>query len=117
MYSIKTPCAHCPFRSDVKPFLHPERVTEIYQGIPCHQTTQVEDDEDNNPILDGSEKTCAGFLIIREKNDDPSQLMKIAERLGQYNAGELDMEALIYSNLDEMQKAYEAIWEKPSEML
>ena len=46
-------CAHCPFRVDVRPFLHPERAAEIaysahnrYSDFPCHKTVDYDNDSD-----------------------------------------------------------------------
>lgn len=48
---MKAPCKHCPFRSDVKPYLTPHRREELayaaqnpYNSFPCHKTT-VSDEE------------------------------------------------------------------------
>lgn len=72
---MKKSCDHCPFRRDVKPFLHPERGEELayhaqnpYNSFPCHKTT-VNDEEFGG---DGSEmvavetsKECAGFMALQ----------------------------------------------------
>lgn len=72
---MKKPCQHCPFRTDVKPFLHPERAYEIagvsrniYSSFPCHKTTTHDDDgelEDRE-----AEKECAGMLTMRARESD-----------------------------------------------
>jgi hypothetical protein len=72
---IKKPCKSCPFRSDVTPYLHPERAAEIvyaaqnpYSDFPCHCTIEYDGDEDilGNSTGDFSKaKTCAGFLTLR----------------------------------------------------
>lgn len=70
---VKKPCKHCPFRKDVKPYLHPSRAQEIayvsenpYSDFPCHKTFENEEDEDGNEIVDLEEsKTCAGMLTMR----------------------------------------------------
>jgi len=50
----------------------------------CHKTG-VEDDEGG---IVGTDKSmhCAGFLIFREKIEKPSQMMRICERIGVYDA-------------------------------
>lgn len=67
---VKKPCKHCPFRKDVKPFLHPSRAEDIayatqnrFATFPCHQTTDFDDDDER--IATGKEKECAGFLTMR----------------------------------------------------
>lgn len=67
---IKKPCQHCPFRKDVKPFLHPARGEELaclaqnpFSSFPCHKTTEHDDDGElvNRP----ANKECAGFLTLK----------------------------------------------------
>lgn len=70
---MKVPCKHCPFRSDVKPFLHPERAEQLaysaenpYNSFPCHKTTEYdEDSEDGDMYITEDSKECAGFLTLR----------------------------------------------------
>lgn len=73
---MKKPCQHCPFRNDVKPFLHPDRALEIayaaqnpYNSFPCHKTTvSDEDSEDGEMMITENSKECAGFLTLRAQN-------------------------------------------------
>lgn len=114
-YGLTTPCANCPFRADIKPYLHPERVEEIQEGLergefPCHKTTTLEDDADG----EGTHRTdtdkemhCAGALILKEKLGESSQMMRIAERLGMYDYTKLDMDAPVYDSWEEMIDAQE----------
>lgn len=72
---IKKPCAHCPYRNDVKPFLTLSRTEELaylpmnpYNDFLCHKTIEYDGEEDHQgrPTGDYSEsKTCAGFLTMR----------------------------------------------------
>lgn len=105
-YSLKTPCPNCPFRTDVKPYLSPERVEEIRDGLergefPCHKTLDYDTDEEGGVE---TEKTahCAGALILLEKEGTPSQMMRISERLGMYDARKLDMDAPVFDSWDDM---------------
>jgi len=77
---MSSPCKHCPFRIDVKPFLHPERAAEIaysaqnpYSSFPCHKTT-VSDEEyggDGSEMVETNEsKQCAGFLTLRAQSGE-----------------------------------------------
>lgn len=68
---MKTPCKHCPFRSDIKPFLHPERAAEIayaaenrYSSFACHKTTEYNEYIEDMEQTEKS-KECAGFLTLR----------------------------------------------------
>jgi hypothetical protein len=95
-YDLKKPCATCPFRRGTPMILMPGRVEEIAGNMlnpgggefPCHKTIEYIDDDD-----DGSahrekphSKHCAGALIFAEKNETSTQLMRICERIGMYDA-------------------------------
>lgn len=109
-YTLTTPCKHCPFRHDIEPYLNPERVEEIEQALvrsdfPCHKTTVAgeEDEEGNTPMLDGTNaRHCAGALILMEKEGRPSQMMRIAERIGMYDRTKLNMDAPVFDSFEEM---------------
>lgn len=72
-YFIKKPCKHCPFRNDVKPFLHPERGEELanlacnpYSSFPCHKTTVENENSDEGEMLcTETTKECAGFMTLQ----------------------------------------------------
>ncbi len=115
-YRLKSPCAKCPFRTDIKPFLKSDRVLEIedslYNGeFPCHETLDYDQDSDADDGGEGreTEKTahCAGALILLEKLDRPSQMMRISERLGMYDRRNLDMDAPVFDSFEEMAEAQE----------
>ena len=67
------PCPQCPFRHDVKPFLHTERAEDIayaaenkYNTFPCHKTTVSDEESDYGDRIEvGTSKECAGFLTLR----------------------------------------------------
>ena len=65
------PCAHCPFRTDVPPFLHPERAADIaysaqnrYSDFPCHKTLE-HDEDDGEGYRTETSLTCAGFIALQ----------------------------------------------------
>jgi hypothetical protein len=72
---VKKPCKKCPFRNDIKPYLHPKRAEELayaaqnkYSDFTCHATFEYDGGEDHQgrPTGDFSNaKTCAGFLTLR----------------------------------------------------
>jgi len=78
-YYVKKPCKNCPFRNDVKPYLHPRRAEELaylttnsYNSFTCHSTIEYDGDEDEygRPTGDFSrQKTCAGFLTLVSNED------------------------------------------------
>jgi hypothetical protein len=116
-YKLTKPCATCPFRKDIRPFVRPDRVTEIektlvHSEFHCHNTIDYSnhdvDDEGDGPFDHGPDAThCAGALILLEKLERPSQMMRIAERLGMYDSSKLDMTAPIYDSFKEMFEAAE----------
>lgn len=107
-YGMTTPCPKCPFRNDIPAYLTEERVREIEASLvrsefPCHKTTEHDDEGDYVPT--GDEMHCAGALILMEKEGRSSQMMRIAERLGMYDATRLNMDAPVYESFDEMADA------------
>lgn len=105
-FDMTKPCDNCPFRREGGIRLTDERVIEIAESdgeFPCHKTTV----DDGNGELVETEKSahCAGFLIFREKTNTPSQMMRICERLGMYDARKfVENEAAdeIFDSIDEM---------------
>jgi hypothetical protein len=115
-YGLINPCSNCPFRTDVKPYLRAERVEEIERGLErgefyCHKTTQHKDTDGDDDVVGyrkaGSEMHCAGALILLEKLERPSQMMRIAERLRMYDPSKLNMAAPVYDTFEDMIEAQE----------
>lgn len=116
-YNLVRPCAKCPFRTDVPPYLTSERVFEIAHDVLagsdfyCHQTTvpAPEDDEEWGSSMMAGDRTqvCAGSLILMEKTGRPNQMMRIAERLGMYDSSRLDMDAPVHASWVDMQQHFE----------
>jgi hypothetical protein len=118
-YRLKKPCAKCPFRTDIRPFLRPDRVDEIEAALeggefPCHETVDYEscpEDEEGGVDVEArdpqGEAHCAGALILLEKLNRPSQMMRISERLGMYDRRKLDMAAPVFDSFEEMREAME----------
>jgi len=96
-FTLKKPCKHCPFRSDITPYLSPGRIEGIIHGMeykdetfPCHQTTRVRQGKKVNPK---NYTHCAGALIYLEKNKTIMQnwILRFA-RTYLYKPEELDMD-------------------------
>lgn len=101
---VKKPCQHCPFRRDVKPFLHPERAAEIselswnpYNSFTCHKTLE-HDEEEGDTIVTEDSLECAGFLSMQIEYGGKGcpEGFKPAEN--------------VYSDPDEMIEAYTDAW-------
>lgn len=90
---MKKPCSDCPFLKKGGIRLTQARVKEIAevlldsQGkyLTCHKTT-VEDDETGEMVNGPNATHCAGALIFAERNGNATQIMRIMERLGAYDA-------------------------------
>ncbi len=114
-FNLKKPCANCPFRTDIRPFLTTGRAEEIVESIidmqqtfPCHKTTVASDDYEYGGMTT-TEKSehCAGALILLEFAERPNQMMRIAERLGMYDRTKLDMESPVFDDPDDWIDAQE----------
>lgn len=116
-YDLKSPCKHCPFRSDIKPFIAAERARDILSGneFQCHKTVAwVEDDDGNEVQADKSKpQHCAGVLILLEKEERPHQMMRIAERIGLYDHKLLDMKAPVYDSISDCLRAHRKSGARP----
>lgn len=111
-YTLKSPCADCPFRSD-RPFhLTPERADEIADHLRsndsdfhCHKTVDYSSDDGEGRVASKT-RVCAGALITMEKENVSTQAMRIAERLGLYDHSALDMDAPVYDSLEQWQRSF-----------
>ncbi len=95
MFNITKPCNDCPFRKQNGIRLTEPRVVDIAgqmlspDGVAfwCHKTTvSIEETDEGSTTRGAGSDTqhCAGALIFAEKNDNATQVMRIAERLGIY---------------------------------
>lgn len=120
-FNLHRPCPKCPLRTDIRPFLRPERAREIAEGLladryfVCHETVETEEDEDGEPFEVNREEQehCAGALIFLENHEQPHQLMRIAERLGLYRPEKLDRSAPVYESAEAFEKACRRAMRKP----
>lgn len=105
MSFCKKPCKHCPYRNDVKPYLHPERGEELayivqspYNTFFCHKTTEVDEESEEGRMMATNESLlCAGFLTLQ------------AQELGEdvMPEGFEPSYDIVYTNSWEMRDAYE----------
>jgi hypothetical protein len=122
-FNLHRPCAKCPFRNDIPPYLTPDRVLELQAAIEsagkvftCHQTLDPEQRDDETGDYLGGQKDahCAGALILLEKAFDSdsgghgcrvNQMARIAVRLGVFDPSKLDLDAPVYGSFEEMYDA------------
>ena len=96
-YTMTSPCDQCPFldNAQMRRTFSPQRLSAFAQGdFPCHKTA---DDDNEEGEFCATEKSiaCAGALIFNEKRGYANQMMRIAERLGMYDASRLNMDAKV----------------------
>ena len=96
-YTQHKPCQDCPFLKKNANSYGLKRLAEFASGdFPCHKTAElVHDDEAGVSEFRATRDSiaCAGALIFCEKRNAPTQMMRIAERLGLYDHTTLDMTA------------------------
>jgi len=113
LYTLTKPCDNCPFRTNVTPYLSPERVSEIATAVlqcqgtfTCHKTTVASSESEDGGMRDGPKaQHCAGALILLEKLERPNQMMRICERLGLYDRHKLVMGAPVFDSFEDMEDA------------
>lgn len=110
-FSLRGPCADCPFRTDKPFFLGHDRAREIADSIvdddapfTCHKTIDYSSGEAD---VTENGRECGGVMVILERMQHPNQGMRIAERLGIYDPARLDMDAPVPDTMEEW-VAYQA---------
>lgn len=125
-FKLRKPCKDCPFRNDIRPFIHPERAAEIARGVleedltfTCHKTISGENtDEDEyayeeDPTAEVSyvpgpqDQMCAGALVLIQKTGSSNQMVQLAERFGMWDPSKLDMDSPVYESARDMVEAHE----------
>lgn len=106
-FGLTKPCADCPFRTDIRPYLRKGRIDMLEEDLrdktfACHKT--VNHEAHGSAQLENTSH-CAGALILLEKIERPSRMMEIAERLGIYDRTKLDMGAPVFDSFDAMKEA------------
>lgn len=110
-FTLTSPCKKCPFRTDSDAYLRPERYSEIASSLNqgsdfvCHQTIDYNDDDEgeSQASIGSRSQMCAGAMATLEKQNTPTQSMRVAERMGLYDASKLE-DAPVYDSLAEWVK-------------
>lgn len=69
-------------------------LTEKNETFVCHKTIDYKEIQH-----------CAGALVLLEKINKPNQLMRVMERVGEYNRFELDMDSNVFDTPDDFIKS------------
>jgi len=103
-FDLKSPCAECPFRSDLPWDYHPEAFMKnldniIQHGSPhsCHLTDPNADNHRVDPETAGLPQHCAGALIMLKKEGRTT--VPVLQELAKGNLApwdDLDMSAPVY---------------------
>jgi hypothetical protein len=103
-YSLTKPCDECPFLR-TSGFTFESLLEHAVGEFPCHKACDL--DEDETAFVErknGKTPHCAGALIFLEKRNKPHQMMRITERLGEYDASKLDMSANVGGTRDDYRR-------------
>jgi hypothetical protein len=106
-FDLVRPCGDCPFRSDKRAYLRPERVREILGGgkgrqhwpacsFPCHRTIVY--DEGDRATIPPSAQQCAGVMIILTREGRWNDAMQVAQRFGLWDPARLDLDAPVHAS-------------------
>lgn len=106
------PCAHCPFRNDVRPYIRTSRVREIWEAAKrgdhfvCHETVDYDLPAD---APDPGRRACAGFLIVARRDGLLNGLtyVQLAERLARVSFSKLNGREYVYRSAADMIAAHE----------
>ena len=106
-FSMTKPCVDCPFRVARKFPLPRARKAEIARAVigegrafPCHKTTQFDGDGAFEPDVDRN-KQCAGAMILALKENRPTDIMQVGERLGWFDPAALTDRDDVYHSFAE----------------
>jgi hypothetical protein len=91
-FNLKTPCAECPFRRDVHPYLTKGRAEEIASAVlhedrtfACHKTVYPANKGHRRVRPEGHSMCVGAILLIEAAAPFGNQMLQIAERLGLYD--------------------------------
>lgn len=117
MFDRKRPCANCPFRKGMGSSfrLHPQRLEDIRRGpaFQCHKTIDYAQFEDDVRRQGDTPQQCAGLMAVLHAENEPNQIMQVAERLGAFDGGQLDS-TTAYASWDDVLNAHRRGIEPPA---
>jgi len=93
-YTLTKPCDACPFLKINAESYGLRRLRQFASGeFVCHKTAELNEETLEFEAKKNGSVHCAGALIFLEKRDQPTQMMRICERIGLYDRTKLDMNA------------------------
>ncbi len=105
-YTMREPCDACPF---LKGSGFTWRSLRLHASgeFACHKTCELDDE---SGVYEPQEKSlhCAGALIFLERQAQPHQMMRIAERLGMYDRTKLNMDAPVVESSADCRRPHAA---------
>lgn len=102
-YKMKTPCDACPFLKG-SGFSLASLKRHASGEFACHKQCDLSEDGFYEQKPGNKSAHCAGALIFLEKLGQPHQMMRIAERLGMYDAAKLDMSAPVGTKAEDFRR-------------
>ena len=114
-FGLARPCKDCSFRSDITFYLQPARVVTILEGIfqdgetfTCHNAAYGRWHRGTYRPHQ-RDQHCAGALMLIRREDMSHRMTQIAERLGLYDPGKLDLSAPVFPTVEVMLERFEAL--------
>jgi len=108
-FDIKRPCATCPFRTDVAPFLHrgpqlAEQLGDDHFWFACHYSTGM---IHGKRVKKAEQSQCAGSTMVLWREARPNIAMRIALIAGMITPAQLEAEAPVFNSLEEFAAHHE----------
>jgi hypothetical protein len=103
-YDLKKPCKDCPFITTTFFSFPKARIDEMLSdgSFSCHKTTTQKGRSNDHKEA----QSCAGRMILLEREQRPDQMMRIAERIGFYNHTLLEKDhPLVFKTIKAFRKA------------
>lgn len=104
-YDLTQPCDDCPFRKSTAFSFKKSRAQGILYadgGFSCHKTTTQKGKKND----DKNAQSCAGRMILLEKENMPDQMMRICERIRVYDRTKLKMDDPdVFDSIEEFMEA------------
>lgn len=110
MFNLMSPCSNCPFKIGIgsKFCLNPRRLKEIKtaSAFQCHKTVDYNEDE---PSSGNKPNQCAGLMAVLNRENEPNQIMQVAERMGVLDTNKLDPNNNAYKSWEDVIMAHKGL--------